>query len=81
MTLTKEEEDVCNNEKDLFEILRKKFRPQFNETIKSSQFHKLVCCSNESVNEWMGRLRTAAVECKYKEVDRELKEQFIHGFK
>ena len=27
----------------------------------------------------MGRLRTDVVECKYKEVDRQLKEQFIHG--
>ena len=27
----------------------------------------------------MGRLRTAVLECKYKEVDRQLKEQFIHG--
>ena len=26
----------------------------------------------------MGRLRTSAVEGKYKEVDRQLKEQFIH---
>ena len=26
----------------------------------------------------MGRLRTATVECNYKEVDRQLKEQFIH---
>ena len=27
----------------------------------------------------MGRLRTAALECKYKEVDWQLKEQLIHG--
>ena len=27
----------------------------------------------------MGSLRTAAVECNYKELDRQLKEQFIHG--
>ena len=27
----------------------------------------------------MGRLQIAAVECNYKEVDRQLKEQFIHG--
>ena len=26
----------------------------------------------------MGRLRTVAVECNYKEVDRQLKEQLIH---
>ena len=27
----------------------------------------------------MGRLCVAAVECNYQEVDRQLKEQFIHG--
>ena len=27
----------------------------------------------------MGRLRLAAIECNYKEIDRQLKEQFIHG--
>ena len=27
----------------------------------------------------MGRLHVAAVECNYQEVDRQLKEQFIHG--
>ena len=27
----------------------------------------------------MGRLRTALVECNYKEIDKQLKEQFMHG--
>ena len=27
----------------------------------------------------MGRLQLAAVECNYKEIDRKLKEEFIHG--
>ena len=26
-----------------------------------------------------GTLRLAAVECNYKEIDRQLKEQFMHG--
>ena len=43
------------------------------------QFHKLVHLSNESVEKWMGRLRTTMVECKYKEVESQFKEQFIHG--
>ena len=34
-TLTKEEQDVYNDEKGLFETLRKNFKPQFNEMIKS----------------------------------------------
>ena len=27
----------------------------------------------------MGRLRLVVVECNYREVDRQFKEQFIHG--
>ena len=27
----------------------------------------------------MGRLRLAALECNYKEIDRQLKQQFVHG--
>ena len=27
----------------------------------------------------MGRLRTVVVKCNYKEIDRQLKEQFMHG--
>ena len=42
-TLRKEEQNVCNDDKSLFEALRKKFKPQFNELIKSLQFCKLVC--------------------------------------
>ena len=35
---------------------------------------------NENTEEQRGRLRLAAVECNYKEIDRQLKEQFIHRF-
>ena len=35
--------------------------------------------ANENVEEWMGKIRAAAIECNYKETYRELKEQFIHG--
>ena len=31
------------------------------------------------MEEWMGKLHIVAVECNYQEVDRQLKEQFIHG--
>ena len=33
----------------------------------------------ENSKEWMGRLRVAVAECNYKELDHQLKEQFIHG--
>ena len=46
--------------------------------MKSIQFHKLVRQHNETAEEWICRLRVAAIECNYKEVDRQLKEQFTH---
>ena len=63
----------------LFKTVNRKFKPQYNETVKSLQFCKLIRQSNESAEEWMGRLRTAVVKCNYKEIDRQLKEQFMYG--
>ena len=62
----------------LFNMLTSKFRPQFNKTIKSLQFRKLCRNDGENVEEWMGRLGVTTIECNYQEVDRQLKEQFIH---
>ena len=70
---------MCNILEGLFETLSNKFKPQYNETIKSLQFRKLYHYDDEHVEEWMGRLHMATVECIYQEVDRQLKEQFIHG--
>ena len=56
-----------------------KLRPQFYVTIKSLQFSKLSRQSRENAEKWMGRLRLAALECYYKEIDRQLKAKFIHG--
>ena len=78
-TLMTAEKETCNTLEGLFKMLYNKFKPQYNETIKSLQFRKLHQYDNENVEEWMGRLCIAAVECKYQEVDRKLKEQFIHG--
>ena len=77
--LTQEEQEACNDEKGLFKTLNKYIKPQYNETLKSLHFHKLSRQSNESMEEWMGRLRKAAVECNYQEIDRQPKEKFIHG--
>ena len=49
------------------------------QAIKSLQFRKLYMYDDENVEEWMGRLWVAAVKCNYQEVNRQLKEQFIHG--
>ena len=54
---------MCSTLEGLFEILRRKFRPKFNETIMSLQFSKLCRKHGENTEEWMGRLRIAAAEC------------------
>ena len=43
------------------------------------QFRKLCRYEDENVEEWMGRLWVEAVEYNYQKVNRQLKEQFIHG--
>ena len=78
-TLTNTEKEMCNMLEGLFETLTNKFKPQYNETIKSLQFRTQYRYDDENVQEWMGRLQVAAVECNYQEADRQLKEQFIHG--
>ena len=79
--LTASEKDRCSTLEGLFEILTNKFRPQFNEMIKSLQCYKLSRHNGEKTEEWMGRLWLSLIECNYKEIDRQLKEQFIHGLK
>ena len=78
-TLMTAEKETCNTLKGLFETLTNKFKPQNNETIKSLQFRKLYRYDDENIEEWMGRLCIAAVECSYQGVDRQLKGQFIYG--
>ena len=78
-SLTEGEKQACNTLQGLFDTLATKFRPQLNETIKSLQFRKLCRFEGESAEEWMGRLCVAVAECSYREVDQQLKEQFIHG--
>ena len=47
--------------------------------IKSLQFHKLIRHNGENAEEWKERLDLSAIECNFKEIDRQLKEQSIHG--
>ena len=77
--LTNEETITCNTLDGLFKTLNSKFRPQFNKTIKSLQLRKLCINDRENAEEWMRRLRLTVAECNYQELDRQLKEQFIHG--
>ena len=80
-SLTEVEMCTCDTLQRLFDTIAAKFKPQFNETTKLLQFRKLYRFEGESAEEWMGRLRIAAAECNYKEIDWQLKEQFIHGLK
>ena len=40
-SLTEGEKEVCSTLEGLFDMLATKFRPQYNETIKSLQFRKI----------------------------------------
>ena len=77
--LTHMEKEKCNIIEVFFTMLNNKYKPQFNETIKSLQFCKLNRQTAENVEEWIGTLRLAAIDCNYKEIDGQLKEQFIHA--
>ena len=70
---------MCGTLQGLIDTLAEKFRPQYNKTIKSLQFRKLCRYEGRNAEEWMGRLHVVAAECNYKEIDHQLKEQFIHG--
>ena len=69
-TLTNTEKETGNMLEGLFETLTNGFKLQYNETIKLLQIRKLYRCEDENVEEWMGKLWVAAVECNYQEVSR-----------
>ena len=71
--------EACKMLEGLFDILATIFKPQHNKMVKSLQFRMLCRLENESADEWMGRLLVVAAECNYRELDRQLKEEFIHG--
>ena len=78
-SLKTSEKEACNTLEGLFDTLATKFKPTYNETVKSLQFRKLYRLENESTEEWMGRLHMVVAECNYRKLDSQLKEQFIHG--
>ena len=78
-SLTEVEKQACGTPQGLIDTLAKTFRPQYNEIFKSLQFRQLCRQDGENTEEWMGRLQVAAAEYNYKEIDCQLKEQFIHG--
>ena len=73
------ERDRCNTLEGLFKILTNKFRPQLKKKITSLWFHKLTRQNEENAEEWIGRLQISGIESNYKELNRQLKEQYIHS--
>ena len=55
-SLMEGEKETCGTLEGLVDTLAAKFRPQFNQTIKSLQFRQLHRIEGEGINEWMGRL-------------------------
>ena len=68
--LTTTEKEACNMLEGLFNTLTNKLKSQYNEAIKSIQFRKLHRYEDENVQELIGRLWVAAVECNYQEVNK-----------
>ena len=77
--LIQAEQEACKTVENLFETLNNKLRLQHYETILSLQYFKINTCNNENAEEWMGRLYLMTVACKYKVMNRCLKEQLIYG--
>ena len=55
-SLINEEKVTCSMLEGSFETLTNEFRPQFNETIKSLQFHKLSRQDGEGTEKWMSSM-------------------------
>ena len=69
----------CSTLECLYKILTNKFRSQIIGYNKITTVSQIKQTNGENADEWMGRLWLSARECNYKEIDRQLKEQFIHG--
>ena len=67
---------MCNVEESLFQSLSNTFKPQYNEITTISQVSQQHNDNAEKLMDWP---RIAVVDRNYKEIDMQLKEQFIHG--
>ena len=64
-TLNDREQEKCETNSGLFEVLNEKFKYHNNRTILSLQYCKLIR-EEKSVQEWIGHLKATANECEYK---------------
>ena len=66
-SLAQMEQERCNTMEGLFTTFNNEFKAQYNETMKPLQFCKLGRQMNENAEEWISRLRLAAIECNYRD--------------
>ena len=67
-TFTQEGKEKCRNTKGFLKVLCSEFQLQHNRIVTLLQYHKLN--KKESMQEWMGGLRTKAAEHQFKEYAR-----------
>ena len=58
-TMTTAEQEMCETVRGLFDTPSEKLKPQYNEAILFLQYCKLVRYSDESAEQWIGKLRTS----------------------
>ena len=75
-TLTAIEQESCRSVKGHFDTLSNNSKPQYNETILSLQFYKLITLRQIH---WKidGLKKKKVIKCNYKDTERSVKEQFI----
>ena len=76
-TFTNEEKETCKTAKGWFWCCTK--NSSHTIIVLLLQYCKLKRTSDESAQEWMGRLQTKVSDCDCNECDRRLTEQFIPG--
>ena len=75
--LTTAEQESYKKVKGLSATIGDKLQAPKNEKkILYLQYYKLIRNADESIEEWMGRIRAKAMQCKYR--DQRLNEQFIN---
>ena len=71
-------QEVYKSVDALFGTLTDKHRPKPNKTILLLQYCKLSRNNDDRIEDWIGRLKVVAADCKYKETDGHLKEKNIN---
>ena len=69
-----------NSPNEVFESLKRVFRPESNQTLPHFKFRNLKQKSSQTCDSYMSELRLALPECQYRnDADELLKDQVIFG--